>query len=186
MRFDDIEICIRNKIRNVDVGAQGESCYICQAMGSAMVRLPDYRPRRISGLFVGYAGGIVASWSKPPAKFEQRTAEIAFAGISTTAGTKLYNVKVATVTSYVEQLCPAIDKYTKLEKSAIEKTLHYPPQHIAEKRGFEIRPSWHDEFCQSQPACRCRAVPHSCPYLYLLALRARCVESGEEGVWTWR
>ena len=52
--------------------------------------------------------------------------ELAAARVSASIGIPIYNSKVVTTTSYIEQLCPMTAQYKKLEISAIEKTLHCP------------------------------------------------------------
>ena len=87
------------------------------------------------GFQVGPSGGTVKSWAKPLAKYVSRASEVAASGLSAYAGTTTYNAKVATVTSYVEQLCEITPRVRKAEVSAIEKILHAPhnsiPKHAA-------------------------------------------------------
>jgi hypothetical protein len=78
------------------------------------------------GFQVGYRAGTISSWAKPLKKFKSFTAELSACGIAASLGTDTYNAKIATVTSYVEQLCPPTAEYLKLERSAIEKTMHCP------------------------------------------------------------
>ena len=78
------------------------------------------------GFQVGQRGGTISSWNKPLAKFEKLTAELSALGIAASQGTDSYNNKIASKTSYVEQLCPPSPKYVKLELPAIAKTLHCP------------------------------------------------------------
>ena len=80
----------------------------------------------------------MASWVKPLMKFEQRTGELAAAGVSAAVGTIAYNHKVATLTSYIEQLCPPTPQYLKLELSAIEKTLHCPHNTLPRYAGARL------------------------------------------------
>ena len=83
----------------------------CKEVESYVVeQVPDRRDFEVTdsseylGFRVGHAGGTLASWAKPLVKYEQRAAELSGSGVSASAGTATYNVKVATITSYVEQL----------------------------------------------------------------------------------
>ena len=87
---------------------------------------------------MGQAGVTVASWKKTLAKFEQRTGELAAAGVSAAVGTGLYKSKVATVASYVEQLCPTSPQYLKLEQSTIETTLRCPHNAFPTNAAFRL------------------------------------------------
>jgi hypothetical protein len=106
--------------------------------------IPDWKDFQVTdageylGFQVGQAGGTVASWRKPLAKFDQRIGELAAAGVSAAVGTRLYKSKVATVTSYIEQLCPPPPEYLKLEQSAIEKTLHCPHNTLPTNAAFRL------------------------------------------------
>ena len=85
------------------------------------------------GFQIGPSGGTIQSWAKPLAKYESRVAEVAASGLSASASTTIYNTKVATVTSYVEQLCALTTAMRKAEASAIEKMLHAPHNSIPGK-----------------------------------------------------
>ena len=82
------------------------------------------------GFQIGPSGGAIQSWAKPLAKYESRVAEVAASGLSASASTTIYNTKVATVTSYVEQLCALTTAMRKAEASAMEKMLHAPHNSI--------------------------------------------------------
>jgi hypothetical protein len=78
------------------------------------------------GYQVGHKGGTASSWNKPLAKVEKLAAELGACGIAAAQGTDTYNLKIASVTSYTEQLCPPTPRGLALERSAVEKTLHCP------------------------------------------------------------
>ena len=135
------------------------------------------------GFRVGHAGGTLASWAKPLIKYEKRAAELSGSGVSASVGTATYNVKVATITSYVEQLCPPNARYMKMERSAIEKTLHCPhnalPILAASRLGQAGMRSFTNLSIRADAAqCRTTLKTCSCWRVELAALNAARLEYG--------
>ena len=78
------------------------------------------------GFQLGHKGGTSLSWEKPLQKFQRLVGELSAWGVSASIGTQSYVSKIASVTSYVEQLCTPSQQYLLSEVSAIEKVLHCP------------------------------------------------------------
>jgi hypothetical protein len=59
------------------------------------------------GFQTGPEGGTHESWTKPLKKYESRGLELGAAGLAPLASSFEYKTKIATITTYIEQLCPA-------------------------------------------------------------------------------